>query len=49
MSPYQWAGSTDIDFSVGIDGLFVIYAMANHQWNITISSLNEETLAVDAI
>lgn len=46
-SPYQWAGSTDIDFAVDEDGLWVIYATEKSKWNIVVGKLNTDTLEVN--
>ncbi|CAG5112452.1 Oidioi.mRNA.OKI2018_I69.chr2.g6668.t1.cds [Oikopleura dioica] len=43
---YQWRGSTDIDFAVDENGLWVIYATEANNWNIVLSKLNEETLEI---
>ena len=48
MAPYQWAGSTDIDFAVDELGLWVIYATLENSLDIVVSKLDEETLEVTA-
>jgi len=44
--PYQWAGSTDIDFAVDRNGLWVIYGDETNQCNIVLSKLHPDTLQV---
>ena len=46
MAPYQWAGSTDIDFSVDELGLWVIYATLENSLDIVVSLLDPDSLEV---
>ena len=43
---YQWRGSTDIDFSVDENGLWVIYATEANNWNLVVSKLDPESLEI---
>jgi len=46
MAPYQWAGSTDIDFAADEVGLWVIYATLQNSLDVVISLLDPATLDV---
>ena len=43
---YQWRGSTDIDFAVDENGLWVIYGTEANNWNLVVSKLDPDTLEV---
>ena len=44
MAPYQWAGSTDIDFAADEMGLWAIYATLQNSLDIVVSQLDPHTL-----
>ena len=44
MAPYQWAGSTDIDFAADEVGLWAIYATLQNSLDIVVSQLDPVTL-----
>jgi len=46
MAPYQWAGSTDIDFAADEVGLWAIYATLQNSLDIVVSQLDPVTLEV---
>merc|ERR1712227_1094788 len=46
MAPYQWAGSTDIDFAADEVGLWVIYATLQNSLDVVISRIDPKTLDV---
>lgn len=46
MAPYQWAGSTDIDFAVDELGLWVIYATLENSLDFVVSKLDPDTLEI---
>nr|XP_039270314.1 noelin-3-like [Styela clava] len=46
VAPYQWSGSTDIDFSTDESGIWVIYATNDNTLDIVLSKIHQETLEV---